>query len=57
MSDDDSPWMDDEPHGSLAAPSAPTGLISQQEWDKLSTRFSDVRVPPLQRPGLCRAKS
>ncbi|GAA5851887.1 hypothetical protein JCM9279_001921 [Rhodotorula babjevae] len=42
MSDDDSPWMDDEPYAAHDGAAAPPSLISQQEWDKLSTRFSDA---------------
>ncbi|GAA5889528.1 hypothetical protein JCM8208_001051 [Rhodotorula glutinis] len=42
MSDDDSPWMDDEPYTAHEGAAAPPSLISQQEWDKLSTRFSDA---------------
>ncbi|BGP39086.1 hypothetical protein JCM10450v2_003038 [Rhodotorula kratochvilovae] len=44
FSDDDSPWLDDEPHHASGAPSstAHSGQISQQEWEKLSTRYSDA---------------
>ncbi|GAA5923595.1 hypothetical protein JCM3775_000442 [Rhodotorula graminis] len=42
MSDDGSPWMDDEPYAAHDGAAAPPSLISQQEWDKLSTRFSDA---------------
>ncbi|GAA5994096.1 Yae1p [Rhodotorula paludigena] len=48
MLDDDSVWHDDEPSGSSAAPAplapldASSGQISQQEWDKLSSRYSDA---------------
>mgnify|MGYP001560126644 FL=1 len=35
--DDDSPWMDDEP-------SSTVGAVSEQEWTKLSQRYSDVRA-------------
>lgn len=48
MSDDDSPWLDDDPHHphalSPALHTAPN-QISQQEWEKLSSRYSDVSVP------------
>lgn len=45
MSDDDSPWLDDEPHHPQALPSSlhtAPNQISQQEWEKLSSRYSDV---------------
>ncbi|GAA5961524.1 hypothetical protein JCM21900_006313 [Sporobolomyces salmonicolor] len=42
--EDDSPWLDDEPapqHTVPASAFAPN-QISQQEWDKLSQRYSDA---------------
>ena len=49
MLDDDSPWLDDPEHSLAAASSAPQTRhdpVSQQEWEKLSLRYSDVRAPP-----------
>ncbi|BGP23831.1 hypothetical protein Rt10032_c05g2450 [Rhodotorula toruloides] len=45
MSDDDSPWLDDGPHHPQALPSSlhtAPDQISQQEWEKLSSRYSDA---------------
>lgn len=51
---DESPWMSDEDEMAVdgaGAPSQPSQLssqsaVSQQEWDKLSLRFSDVSRGP-----------
>jgi len=40
---DDDPWHEDEPQTGPTASTAPQ-QISQQEWEKLSSRYSDVSL-------------
>ena len=50
---DDSPWMsgdesmavDSGAGPSQQGPGAAQSAVSQQEWDKLSLKFSDVSIP------------
>jgi hypothetical protein len=47
MEHDDSPWMSDEEEADsqvASTSSAAPSQISQQEWDKLASRYSDVRT-------------
>ncbi|GAA5904674.1 hypothetical protein JCM6882_008343 [Rhodosporidiobolus microsporus] len=42
MDHDDSPWMSDDEHDAAPANDASSAQLSQQEWDKLSSRYSDA---------------
>jgi hypothetical protein len=47
MDHDDSPWMSDEEEADsqvASTSSTAPSQISQQEWDKLASRYSDVRT-------------
>lgn len=41
MVDEESPWMDDGEETNMTT-NMPDARVSQQEWDKLSLRYSDV---------------